>query len=483
MAISPVPAVLGLSEPSAPTISTTEAASVPPRDEPKSELDTLAREIQLQRHNLDRHTALQSLVQRICALPRATGAAIALETGGCMVCVATSGNAPSLGVALNPASGLSGECVRTGALVHCHDTETDPRVNPLACLRLNLRSAVVVPVRRQEQLLGLLEVLSDVPHAFHGTDVLLLQRLADSVAALAASGVTTTPLSPARSIAARAATTAVASDRKRLPVVGTAQQAAPPASAIAIEPAAPPVMPRPREVPFTVSRAKQRTRKARPPMPPAPARLLTRTTSFLKSIARVALVVWFTTALLFGTWVAYRRTSRLMTPPASSAASSGPRSQHQRRPADNAEAARSLGLSSGETLDLGAELGLFMQNIRTLAQATGAAVSSLLPSAVSQPKPDSPVPPLVTEGKLLQRIEPVYPVAARRSGLRGPVVLRARVGKDGRVQQVSVLRGHSALAAAATAAVKRWRYEPFRLNGTPVEAEVVVTVTFTPPQS
>ena len=45
-----------------------------------------------------------------------------------------------------PDAGLSGECVRTGEIVRCEDTETDRRADRLVCRRLDLRSIVIVPV-------------------------------------------------------------------------------------------------------------------------------------------------------------------------------------------------------------------------------------------------------------------------------------------------------------------------------------------------
>jgi hypothetical protein len=159
--------------------------------EPQDELEELRREIR--QPGLPRHVALDLLAQRGRALTRATGAAVALDLDGRMVCVATSGDAPDLGVALNPHAGLSGECVRSGEIVRCADTESDPRVDRLVCRRLNLRSAVVLPLRRQRQVLGVLEVFSDLPHAFENREVLLLRRLAEMAVSLTTAATIITP--------------------------------------------------------------------------------------------------------------------------------------------------------------------------------------------------------------------------------------------------------------------------------------------------
>jgi TonB family protein len=71
---------------------------------------------------------------------------------------------------------------------------------------------------------------------------------------------------------------------------------------------------------------------------------------------------------------------------------------------------------------------------------------------------------------------PVYPELAQRVGIQGVVKLQVRVLKDGRVEVLKVLQGESALAEAASTAVKQWRGKPAWINGK--EVEVVSTVTF-----
>jgi protein TonB len=81
-------------------------------------------------------------------------------------------------------------------------------------------------------------------------------------------------------------------------------------------------------------------------------------------------------------------------------------------------------------------------------------------------------------GKLIKRVEPQYPEAAKARRIQGQVLLGARVGTDGAVKQVHLLKGNPFLGAAAIDAVKRWRYEPMKLNGAPVEMDTNVMVEF-----
>jgi protein TonB len=63
--------------------------------------------------------------------------------------------------------------------------------------------------------------------------------------------------------------------------------------------------------------------------------------------------------------------------------------------------------------------------------------------------------------------------------IQGLVVVQAEIGKDGRVKGAKVVNGNSLLAAAALSAVREWRYEPFKLNGEPVEMTTQITLNFT----
>jgi TonB family protein len=88
----------------------------------------------------------------------------------------------------------------------------------------------------------------------------------------------------------------------------------------------------------------------------------------------------------------------------------------------------------------------------------------------------------LTPGKLIKRVDPVYPSVGRAFGLQGKVVLDARIGKDGRVQEVRVVQGPAALRRAAADAVRQWVYQPWLLNGEPQELHTTVVVRFTQPR-
>jgi TonB family protein len=80
--------------------------------------------------------------------------------------------------------------------------------------------------------------------------------------------------------------------------------------------------------------------------------------------------------------------------------------------------------------------------------------------------------------KLVVKIPPEYPAAARANGLRGTVRLQVLIGIDGRVRQADVMSGDSGLGDTAAEAVKQWVYQPTLLNGMPVEVTTEVTVNY-----
>lgn len=140
-------------------------------------LDAVRREVQSLGNDLD--AALQLIANRAQIFTRASGVAIALSDGPEMACRATAGNdSPPVGVRLQVGSGFSGECVRSGSLLHCRDAETDPLVDRESCQALGIRSMVAVPIRSADQVTGLLEVFSPQANNFGADDEVVLQRLA-----------------------------------------------------------------------------------------------------------------------------------------------------------------------------------------------------------------------------------------------------------------------------------------------------------------
>jgi len=85
----------------------------------------------------------------------------------------------------------------------------------------------------------------------------------------------------------------------------------------------------------------------------------------------------------------------------------------------------------------------------------------------------------VQAANLVSQQKPVYPPLAKQARISGTVELSAIIGRDGRVQDLKVVKGHPLLVQAALDAVKNWVYRPTLLNGEPVEVSTTIDVNFT----
>ncbi len=104
-------------------------------------------------------------------------------------------------------------------------------------------------------------------------------------------------------------------------------------------------------------------------------------------------------------------------------------------------------------------------------------------TSTSSPKPDGPglhVDPSQQQAKLISKVQPTYPVAAKAAAIQGNVILEMIVSTDGVPKRIHVLSSPDPeLAESALEAVRQWRYSPMQLNGQPVEVSTEVLVSFT----
>jgi len=80
--------------------------------------------------------------------------------------------------------------------------------------------------------------------------------------------------------------------------------------------------------------------------------------------------------------------------------------------------------------------------------------------------------------QLVRKVDPVFPELARQARLSAIVILEATVGADGKVQEVTILRGAPLFDEPALAAVRQWAYRPLLLNGVPTPFILSVTLKF-----
>jgi TonB family protein len=436
---------------------------------------------------------LNELVVRAADATGASSAALALWQGEEFVCRAATGvHAPGLGVPLHTRDGLPGACVRTRTPQLCNDAESDSRVDAAALRGLGIRSMLIVPVFDQHpdeapekspreiratgglpELIGIIEVFSPVPGAFSTASRGMLEEFAHEVAHVRraarhlqnhASAAAAAPpesellhsfdtlpngaLKPASAVRPPYETwTLILGALVIFAAIGVSFMVGSrvgwlnaPAPALAPAPAEPTSEP-------SVSPAAPALEVETPAAPTAATR---RTKSRSKASAASTdnpppassgeLVVYDKGKVIFR-----------IKPPAASAASSASEDSSAQRPA------------RGDAAQVG---------------------SSVVPAA-SNARMAGPrqvwLSPEDAQARLLSRAEPEYPADALAARHSGNVVLEVNIAEDGSVASARVLSGDPLLAAAATEAVRGWRYRPYLSNGQPMPFQTTVTVSFSPP--
>ncbi|MGZ4732888.1 MAG: TonB family protein [Terriglobales bacterium] len=413
---------------------------------------------------------LHEILQQARLTTTASGAVIALARGNRMVCRATLGDkAPGVGVCLNTRSGLSGACVQTREMQLCDDTLVDPRVNATACSDLGIRSIAVQPVLDGEELWGVLEVLSLVPHAFSDSDLQELQGLSRKVLRTLQEATEGGSAPSAEEEVARA----LATDGTQPEVVEAEKSFEPVQQDVAM------VRRDYRTGALTVavialavllgwmvgrvgwSMAVNRA-PAQAPITPEEAQ------------AMMPVIPETPSA-----------TTRRGEPPVSAkTASTSPRAPAKPVAKPKTETAEPTG---GLVVYEHGKVVFRMAPSESEPPASTAAMESgAIQKAATREEDDPSVAPAAASpasanSYLLERVEPQYPEAARQQRIQGPVVLKVLVGTDGLVRKVSPISGDPQLVTAATDAVRQWRFKAHQLKGKVVEFETRVTVNFALP--
>ncbi len=118
-----------------------------------------------------------------------------------------------------------------------------------------------------------------------------------------------------------------------------------------------------------------------------------------------------------------------------------------------------------------------VQSLRELAPSEG----DFVPSPDMKPEESQPAhrPGNVMAGRITYHESPKYPGVARAAHIQGVVILRAIIGKDGHIRDLSVISSpDKSLSEASLKAVAKWTYEPYMLEGQATEIDTTITVNF-----
>ncbi len=134
--------------------------------------------------DLDSGEVMRLVAHRAQELTGASAGVIEVPDRDQMVYTVTTGDAtPYLGIRLDRDSSLSGMALDLDQVLHCNDTEVDPRMDRAASRRVNARSMIAVPLRHGGDAVGVLKVYSSAPDAFGPEEVETLQLLTESISA------------------------------------------------------------------------------------------------------------------------------------------------------------------------------------------------------------------------------------------------------------------------------------------------------------
>jgi TonB family protein len=413
---------------------------------------------------------LHDILQQARLATTSSGAVIALARGNRMVCRATLGDkAPGVGICLNTRSGLSGACVQTREMQLCDDTQVDPRVNATACSDLGIRSIAVHPILEGEELWGVLEVFSLVPHAFSDSDLQELQGLSRKILRTVREAMDEEPAAPVKG-------------ELSLPLVVDAAQAE-------------------SEPPETLAELFQ-------PEVGVVGRDY-RTGALTAAVLALAVLLGWMVGRVGWSMAVNRAPAQVAiipdetqarapvipeTPPATSRREESPipakavaaRITPPAKPAPKpkTETAEPAG---GLVVYENGKIVFRMPPAKAEPPATKDVMESgSIQKAATREEDDPSLAPAQTSpasanSYLLERVEPQYPEPARQQHVQGPVELKVLVGTDGLVRSLTTISGDPLLVSAATDAVRQWRFKPHELKGKVVEFETRVTVNFALP--
>ena len=79
---------------------------------------------------------------------------------------------------------------------------------------------------------------------------------------------------------------------------------------------------------------------------------------------------------------------------------------------------------------------------------------------------------------IIKQVAPEYPKVALKAGIEGTVHLKVLVGKDGKVEQATAVKGKEIFQKPALQAVYQYLFKPARQNDRPVKVYLVMPIRF-----
>lgn len=415
---------------------------------------------------------LAVIVQRARTFTNASGAATAIRQPNTneIICRARSGaSAPDVGTVLRIEGTFTGMCMSSGKELLCDDALTDGRVDTSAIRALGIRSIVVVPIKEDARVLGVLAVFAPAACAFSSLHVATLNALADQISMLLRKerrSKTAGPREPQLSrpdfsahanapsqFLSKGPVASVASDAEASGSTPVFERGTPEAEtnqAAGMEIVPPIIVPgqienhkekRPESAGFdSDSRIRDLQLACASRLGVDKRRgIFKRRTNSRKFIvtgamAAVLVAVFVTIGLL--------KIGTPQTPP----------------PVVSGE---NTSIVQAESNQNASDFTWLARPVRTTVPGTGVHAD-------------------LVDAKVIRTVRAIYPEIARKSHTGGRVVLRVTVGKDGKVTNPKFISGPAILRNAAFDNVKQWLFKPAMLKGGPIQQETEITMNFNP---
>jgi len=446
---------------------------------------------------------LNEIVLQARLTTNATGAVFALACSGELMCRATTGaTASDVAICLRTRSGIAATCFESAAVRRIDDLGLDTNADAVAYRRSGVRSILVVPVQGEKgPLLGVLEIFSPRSNAFCDADVLTLQALARRIA------------------------TNIELVQQNYGVQGNLPQRRPrvPAS-LAEQPSNIGLSPKPR-------RGRSRLRAPRFVIAILAQRARLASVDWISVLAKsaIALVLIAGSILVRSCWQrggeaglvqAIRNPTwqtlqvpaqHSVNPVALSAApfksikttsvdpwswppkeSSHPEATAsitiQRHPIRKAELPQpektnKPAPSDNPVLVENHKTGSGSRTTHESKSSSKDPAAAVLPNETAASGSGNSkieaIPTQAAMARLIQRIEPEYPNAARKQHIQGTVLLDVIVNPSGAVDGLSLVSGESQLLVAAAEAVKQWHFQPLIQDGQAKQFESRISIDFT----
>jgi TonB family protein len=396
--------------------------------------------------NLALEIVLNEIVEQTCLTTDATGAAIFLLRDEELVCRASSGTiAPELGARLDREKGISGECLRASRVQRCDEILQAPQAQLEASRILGARSAMLLPLARDGEVVGIFEVLSTEPSSFGERDQRALEAIAQGISKNLERA------------------------ERPLKFLNAPQTAARPVESLLRE-----------ECTLDADLDGQDSASR----------------EFSKRGMDLFTLVLGLAVLGFGIFLAVRFAQRSGWFPETRRAhflQHAPRKDDVPIGSNSVPQPKAPATTANEPSNITARQAPNLAD--GIAASDGTAWSRRPPDQSDHypaglhvyqnglqvfptNEPAIELSPAEAQGSLIHRVEPQYPEESRLNKVQGTVLLEIHIGRDGKVRDMKVISGDPLLVRAATDAVKQWRFKPHAAEGRSVEMETTVNLDF-----